>query len=201
MQRLIAFAKGLFRGSASAETGKLGSKGDPIRQVLFGSQTLKEQVQRIRLNGSSGPLSRIVDASKLGDSGKRKEAIGDALNLFLSTRILGSQSFIQRTIGCGCKLTYRRICRSDVSFSSWMTRSPPMPRHCSREHTMRSQRNIRRVSTTAARQSSTASVTASASASSLPIPSQCFCQLCIRALAFAGTGSGIAELKSWMVST
>jgi hypothetical protein len=44
----------------------------------------------------------------------------------------------------------------------------------------RSQRNIRRVSTTAARQSSTASVTASASASSLPIPCQCFCLLCSR---------------------
>jgi hypothetical protein len=53
--------KGLFRGPAGAEIGKLGSDGDPIRQMLFGSQTLQEQVQRIRLDGSSGPLSRIVD--------------------------------------------------------------------------------------------------------------------------------------------
>jgi hypothetical protein len=75
MQNLFSFMKGLFRGSASVEAGELGSDGDPIRQMLFGSQTLKEQVQRIRLNGSPGPLPRIVDASKLVDSGKRKEAI------------------------------------------------------------------------------------------------------------------------------
>jgi hypothetical protein len=75
MSNLFLRLKGLFRGSANDGAGKLGSNGDPIRQMLFASQTLKEQVQRIRLNGSSGPLSRIVDASKLVDSGKRTEAI------------------------------------------------------------------------------------------------------------------------------
>lgn len=75
MPNLFLRLKTLFRSSASAEPAKLGSDGDPIRRMLFGSQTLKEQVRRIRLNGSSGPLSRIVDASKLADSGKRPEAI------------------------------------------------------------------------------------------------------------------------------
>jgi hypothetical protein len=75
MPHLLKLLKGLFRGSASVEPGKLGSDGDPIRQMLFGSQSLQEQVQRMRLNGSPGPLQTIAEASKLVDSGKRSEAI------------------------------------------------------------------------------------------------------------------------------
>ena len=74
MQNFFAPMKSLFFRSALEEPGKLGSDGDPIRQMLFGSQTLQEQVRRIRVDGSSGPLSRIVDASKLVDSGKQQEA-------------------------------------------------------------------------------------------------------------------------------
>jgi hypothetical protein len=53
----------------------------------------------------------------------------------------------------------------------------------------------------AARHLSSASVIASASSSRVPIPSQCFCQLYISASALVGTGAGIAEPKSRIVST
>jgi hypothetical protein len=43
MRKLFLLLKRLFRGSASDEPGKLGSNGDPIRQMLFGSQNLKEK--------------------------------------------------------------------------------------------------------------------------------------------------------------
>lgn len=87
MPDLIGFVKGLFRGSASAEPGKLGSDGDPIRQMLFGSQTLREQVKHIRFNGSAGPLSTIVEASKLVDSGKQQEAIASLHGILDSANV------------------------------------------------------------------------------------------------------------------
>jgi hypothetical protein len=71
----LGFLKGLFGRSPGDETGKLGSDWDPIRQMLFASQSLKEQVQRMRLNGQPGPLQSIADAYSLVVSGKKTEAI------------------------------------------------------------------------------------------------------------------------------
>jgi hypothetical protein len=59
--------------------------------MLFGSQTLQEQVQRIRVDGGSGPLSRIVEASRLVDSGKHREAIASLRG------VLGSPNVETRT--------------------------------------------------------------------------------------------------------
>jgi hypothetical protein len=79
----LGFLKGLFGRSPGDETGKLGSDWDPIRQMLFASQSLKEQVQRMRLNGQPGPLQSIADAYSLVVSGKKTEAIA-ALRSVLS---------------------------------------------------------------------------------------------------------------------
>jgi hypothetical protein len=71
----LGFLKGLFGRSPGDEPGKLGSDGDPIRQMLFASQPLKEQVQRMRLNGQPSPHQSIADAYNFVVSGKKAEAI------------------------------------------------------------------------------------------------------------------------------
>lgn len=71
----MAFLKGLFGRSAGDAPGKLASDSDPIRQMLFASQSLAEQVRRIRLDGKPGPFQSIADAHKLVVVGKRMEAI------------------------------------------------------------------------------------------------------------------------------
>lgn len=57
------------------EPAKLGSNDDPIRQMLFASQSLKEQVARMQLNGALGPLATIAEAAKWVDAGQKSEAI------------------------------------------------------------------------------------------------------------------------------
>jgi len=71
----LGFLKGLFGRSPGNKSGKLGSDEDPIRQMLFASQLLKEQVQRMQLNGQPSPLQSIADAYKLVVCGKKAEAI------------------------------------------------------------------------------------------------------------------------------
>lgn len=76
MKKLIAILLALLSGHAKAEdTGKLGSNSDPIRQLLFASQSLKEQVSRSHLDGKPSPFQAIADASKLVDEGKKPEAV------------------------------------------------------------------------------------------------------------------------------
>ena len=64
----------LGRGSAE-ESGRVGSNADPIRQMLFASQSLEEQVSRMRPNVSAGPLRSLTDAHRLAVEGKRSEAL------------------------------------------------------------------------------------------------------------------------------
>lgn len=76
MKKLFAILMALLAGHAKAEdTGKLGSDSDPIRQLLFASQSLKKQVSRSHLDGSQSPFQTIADASILVDDGKKSEAI------------------------------------------------------------------------------------------------------------------------------
>lgn len=71
----MGFLKALFGGSVGDKPAKLGADGDQIRQMLFASQSLKEQVQRFRLNGQPGALQSIADAYHLVLAGKNAEAI------------------------------------------------------------------------------------------------------------------------------
>src|SRR5260370_27442003 len=75
MGKLFASLGSWFRVSVPPGSAKLGSDGDPIRQMLFASQSLREQVSRIRINGSQGPLQSIVDSYKFVLDGKKSEAI------------------------------------------------------------------------------------------------------------------------------
>jgi hypothetical protein len=75
MKKLLASLRALLPGHAKEDSGKLGSEGDPIRQMLFASQSLKQQVRRTHLNGPPGPLHTILDAAQLVDAGRKKEAI------------------------------------------------------------------------------------------------------------------------------
>jgi hypothetical protein len=91
MKKFIAILLTLLGGHAKAESpGKLGSDSDPIRQLLFASQSLKEQVSRSHLDGNPSPFQTISDASKLVDEGKRSEAVS-LLYKILDTRDLESR--------------------------------------------------------------------------------------------------------------
>jgi hypothetical protein len=75
MKKLLAFLWALFRGRKESEVEKLGSEGDPIRQMLFASQSLKEQVTRRHHDGTAGPFQAMAEASKLVEAGAKEEAI------------------------------------------------------------------------------------------------------------------------------
>ena len=75
MRKLLALIIALFLGQARAEDTKLGGNDDPIRQMLFASQTLKEQVERMHTDGSPGVFQSIANAHKLTKEGKKTEAI------------------------------------------------------------------------------------------------------------------------------
>jgi len=75
MKSLLALLMAFLPGYVKADAVKLGSEADPIRQMLFASQSLKEQVRQMHLDGTPGPLQTIADASKLVDAGKKAEAV------------------------------------------------------------------------------------------------------------------------------
>jgi hypothetical protein len=71
----MGFLKDLFAGSRGAESGKLGSDSDLIRQMLFASQSLEELTSRMKLDGKPGPLQSIADAHRQVVAGNRAAAI------------------------------------------------------------------------------------------------------------------------------
>jgi hypothetical protein len=75
MNKPLAILMAFLSGFTMAADDKLGSEGDLIRQMLFASQSLKEQVASARLDGSPGPFQSIAEASKLVDAGKKEEAV------------------------------------------------------------------------------------------------------------------------------
>jgi len=54
MKKLFAFLMAFLPGHAKVDAAKLGSDADPIRQMLFASQSLKEQIHQMHLDGSPG---------------------------------------------------------------------------------------------------------------------------------------------------
>ncbi|MEI9865187.1 MAG: hypothetical protein WDN00_11690 [Limisphaerales bacterium] len=64
-----------FLFTTMAQAQKLGTDSDPIRQMLFANQSLKEQATQTKLDGTDSPFQRISDASKLADAGKTNEAM------------------------------------------------------------------------------------------------------------------------------
>jgi hypothetical protein len=75
MKRLLALLLAFVPGFMKAAPGKLGTDGDPIRQMLFACQSMKELLSQVHLNGNPGPFQTIADASKLVDEGRRGESM------------------------------------------------------------------------------------------------------------------------------
>jgi hypothetical protein len=72
---MFAFLKGLFGHARVSKSDQLGSEADPIRQLLFASQSLREQVSHMRTGGQFGPAQSIADAQRLVEEGKTKDAV------------------------------------------------------------------------------------------------------------------------------
>jgi hypothetical protein len=72
---MMGFLKGFFGGATARKSDRLGSAADPIRQLLFASQSLREQVSHMRPDGRSGPMQSIADAQRLVEQGRTKEAV------------------------------------------------------------------------------------------------------------------------------
>lgn len=81
----------LLSSHARSDDAILGSNNDSIRQMLFASQSLAEQVQRMNLDKSESPFSKISHAYNLKKQGKTDEAVSLLRNLLeepnLETRV------------------------------------------------------------------------------------------------------------------
>jgi hypothetical protein len=75
MKKILALITAFLSGIAKADGPQLGSERDVIRQLLFASQSLREQVKNIHLDGSPGAFQSIVDAARLAEDGKKTDAI------------------------------------------------------------------------------------------------------------------------------
>jgi hypothetical protein len=87
---MIDFIKGLFRGATASKSGRVGSAADPIRQLLFASQSLREQVSHMQPD-APGSAQSIAGALRLVEEGKTQEAVARLRNILdspgLETRI------------------------------------------------------------------------------------------------------------------
>jgi hypothetical protein len=59
---------------SKADSPKLGSESEPIRQGLFVCQPMEMLVQRLKLDGRPGPFQTVADAVELAMEGKKEEA-------------------------------------------------------------------------------------------------------------------------------
>ncbi|HEV3040021.1 MAG TPA: hypothetical protein VHA33_19810 [Candidatus Angelobacter sp.] len=74
MKKLLFFFSILMTPFMKAQTPKLGTDADPIRQMLFASQSMKEQLQLIMTDDPANPLKSLADAARLATAGKKEEA-------------------------------------------------------------------------------------------------------------------------------
>ncbi|HXC02720.1 MAG TPA: hypothetical protein VNU49_08730 [Opitutaceae bacterium] len=75
MKQILALLMAFLPNLAKADGTKLGSDSDPIRQMLFASQSIKELLSHVQLDGKPGPFQTIADASKLVADGRKKDAV------------------------------------------------------------------------------------------------------------------------------
>jgi hypothetical protein len=76
MKKLLLLLSAMLIPFSKVQAQKLGSDDDPIRQMLFANQPLKELVKRTTLDGSTNnPLQTITDASKLAEEGEKTDAV------------------------------------------------------------------------------------------------------------------------------
>lgn len=75
MKRILSLVLALLSPLSKAADAKLGSDADPIRRMLFASQSLQEQAAQMHLTGHPGTFQDIADAAKLAHHGHREEAV------------------------------------------------------------------------------------------------------------------------------
>lgn len=75
MKRLFCLFAALLAQFSKGQDSKLGAEADPIRRMLFASQTLQEQLAQMHPSGEAGSLQDIADAAMAAKSGKREEAV------------------------------------------------------------------------------------------------------------------------------
>ncbi|MES2693228.1 MAG: hypothetical protein V4773_07120 [Verrucomicrobiota bacterium] len=75
MKRLAALILGLLSSHAKADSPKLGSDTDIVRQMLFASQSLKELAAHVQPDAKGGAFQALLNASKLAGEGRKTEAI------------------------------------------------------------------------------------------------------------------------------
>jgi hypothetical protein len=75
VNRMFEFLKGLVGGAIGSNSDQLVSGTDSIRQLLFASQSLREQVRQMRPDGRPGPAQSIAEAQRLAEEGKTQEAV------------------------------------------------------------------------------------------------------------------------------
>lgn len=75
MNRLLAMLLGFLPGFAHADEPKLGSDADPIRRMLYASQSMEDLLAQVKLDGKPGPFQSIANASKLVKQGRKPEAV------------------------------------------------------------------------------------------------------------------------------
>jgi hypothetical protein len=76
MKKLLLLLSAMLIPFSNVQAQKLGSDDDPIRQMLFANQPLKELVKRTTLDGSTNnPFQTITEASKLAEEGKKTDAV------------------------------------------------------------------------------------------------------------------------------
>ena len=74
MKRLLAVLAVMMVSFSKADTPKLGSEADPIRQGLFACEPMDRLVRRLKLDGSPGPFQTYADAAALAKAGNKEEA-------------------------------------------------------------------------------------------------------------------------------
>ena len=74
MNKLRALMRSFWPKVAAKEGVKLGSEHDPIRRMLFASESLEEQAARISPEACTGPFKTIATAAALAAQGEQEEA-------------------------------------------------------------------------------------------------------------------------------
>ncbi len=75
MKKWLYLFSALLAPFSKAQTPKLGSDADPIRQMFFAAQPMKELLAHVKLDGEKSPFQAISDASRLADEGKKQDAV------------------------------------------------------------------------------------------------------------------------------
>ena len=74
LKRFLVILTIMMTTFCESDVPKLGSEADPIRQALFACQSMEVLLQRLKLDGSTGPFQSFADAVQLAKAGKKEEA-------------------------------------------------------------------------------------------------------------------------------